>query len=175
MIEEILSNPITGETMRVLESTPQKFVIEYALKPHGQIPLEHYHPDIEQEISVKSGEMHLTVNGIHKIVRAGESVVAPPSARHFQWNPSDTEVVAMETYRPAGRNHAFFKTLFGLATDRLTDSSGMPSLLYRVAIFSEFRDTIRPVIRIHQVQITVLKAISWLLGYSRRITKYRQN
>ena len=66
MTEEILENPVTGETMRVIESTPKTFTIEYALRPHGEIALEHFHPGIEQEISVRSGEMHVTVDGEHK-------------------------------------------------------------------------------------------------------------
>ena len=105
MAEEILENPVTGETMRILESTAETFAIEYALRPHGEIALEHFHPNIAQEITVRSGEMHVTVNGEHKVIKAGESLTAPPSAYHFQWNPCDIETIAIEKYRPAGRNH----------------------------------------------------------------------
>jgi mannose-6-phosphate isomerase-like protein (cupin superfamily) len=88
MSEELLVNPVTGETMRVLESTADVFKIEYALRAHGEIPLEHFHPNVAQEISVSAGEMHVTINGEHKVIKAGETYAALPSAVHFQWNPS---------------------------------------------------------------------------------------
>jgi quercetin dioxygenase-like cupin family protein len=172
MSEELLENPVTGETMKILESTADVFKIEYALRAHGEIPLEHSHPNVEQEISVSAGEMHVTVNGEHKVIKAGESYTAPPSALHFQWNPCDEETVAVETYRPAGRNHDFFRTLFGLAQDGHTDAQGMPSLLVRAAIFTEFRDTIRPAARGIRWVVAGLSPISSLLGYRRLIKKY---
>ena len=172
MAEEILENPVTGETMRILESTSETFVIEYALKPRGEIALEHFHPGISQEISVRSGEMHVTVNGEHKIIEAGASLTAPPSAHHFQWNPGDVEAVAVETYRPGGRNHNFFRTLFGVAKDGRTDEHGMPSLLLRAMIFSEFKDTIRPISVRARLLIAALAPISRMLGYRRQIEKY---
>ena len=134
MTIEVLENPVTGETMRVVESTREKFVIEYALKAHGEIPFEHSHPGVEQEVMVTAGEMHLTIDGEHKVLKAGETAAAPRNALHFQWNPCDEEALATETYRPAGRNHDFFRTLFGLARDGHTDEHGMPSLLVRAAM-----------------------------------------
>ncbi len=172
MNEEIMENPVTGETMKVLESTQETFTIEYGLRPHGEIPFEHFHPGVEQEIAVTSGEMHITVNGEHVVIKAGESATAPKGAHHFQWNPCDEEAVAIETYRPAGRNHDFFRTLFGLARDGHTDAQGMPSIFMRAAIFSEFRDTIRPAAPGARLLIATLAPISRVLGHRRRIMKY---
>ena len=172
MSDEILLNPVTGETMRIVESTPEVFTIEFALRPHGEIALEHFHPNIQQRISVSAGEMHVTVNGEHKVISAGESYIAPASARHFQWNPCDTEAVATETYTPAGRNHDFFRTLFGLARDGHTDAQGLPSPLLRAAIFTEFKDTIRPASVSARFMIALLAPISLAFGYRRRIRKY---
>jgi quercetin dioxygenase-like cupin family protein len=171
---EVMENPVTGETMRVLESTAETFVIEYVLKPHGEIPLEHFHPNVEQEFSVRSGEMHVRVNGSHAVIKAGETLAAPPGAVHFQWNPHDVETVAVETYRPAGRNHDFFRTLFGLARDGHTDAQGMPSLLVRAAIFSEFHDTIRPAAFGVRCVVAVLAPLSRVLGYGRLLEQYRR-
>ena len=172
MSEEVLVNPVTGETMKVLESTPEKFVIEYALKAHGEIPLEHFHPGVEQEIAVTSGEMHITVNGEPVVIKAGESAAAPPSALHFQWNPRDEEAIAVETYRPAGRNHDFFRTLFGLARDGHTDEHGMPSIFMRAAIFSEFKDTICPADGKVRLVVALPSPLSRLLGHRRRVRSY---
>lgn len=169
MAIETLENPVTGETMRVLESSADTFVIEYALRPHGQIPLEHFHPNVEQEFAVRSGEMHVTVDGKHHVVKAGETKTSPPDSVHFQWNPCDEEVVAVETYRPAGRNHAFFKTLFRLARDGYTDANGMPNFFYRVALFYEYKDTIRPADNVPRLMISALGPLATLLGYRKKI------
>lgn len=175
LADEVLENPVTGESMRIIESSAEVFKIEYALRAHGEIPLEHFHPDVEQEIAVQSGEMHVTVNGEHKIIKAGESYCAPASALHFQWNPCDEQTVAVETYRPAGRNHDFFRTLFGLARDGHTDEHGMPSIWVRAAIFGEFKNTIRPVSAAARFVIAALAPVSALLGYRRLIRKYARS
>ena len=53
-----------------------------------------------------------------------------------------------------------------------TDAHGMPSVLMRAAIFTEFKDTIRPAKAGARLFISVLVPISWALGYRSRIKKY---
>jgi quercetin dioxygenase-like cupin family protein len=172
MDDEILENPVTGESMRIVESTTQAFKAQYALRPHGEIPGEHFHPHEEQVITILSGEMHLRINGEHRILRAGQSAMVPPGARHFQWNPCDAEAVVIEELRPAGRIHDFFKILFRLAQDGRTDVKGYPSLLWSAALFSEFIDTIRPASLGLRLLIAVLAPVASMLGYRRAIEGY---
>lgn len=172
MDEEILENPVTGESIRILESTPQAFKAQYSLRPHGEIPGEHLHPNKEQRISVLAGEMHLRINGEHRIVRAGETASVPVGARHFQWNPCDSEAVVIEEIRPAGRMHDFFKVLFGLARDGRTDGNGYPSLVLAAALFSEFKDSFRPAPLGMRLLVAVLGPIALALGYRREVEKY---
>ena len=172
MTEEILENPVTGESMRILESTAESFKAQYSLRPHGEIAGEHLHPGKEQRISVLSGEMHLRVEGEHRIVRAGETATLPVGARHFQWNPGDTEAVVVEEIRPAGRLHDFFKVLFGLARDGKTDAKGYPPLLLSAALFSEFRDDIRPGPLGLRLVFDVLGPIALALGGRREIERH---
>jgi quercetin dioxygenase-like cupin family protein len=168
MSEEILDNPVTGESMRILESTAQVFKAQYSLRPHGEIP----HPRKEQRISILSGEMHLRINGEHKVLRAGESATLPLGANHFQWNPCDSEVVVVEEVRPAGRIHDFFKVLFGLARDGKTDQNGFPSPVLAAALFSEFKDTILPSPLGSRILIGVLGPVALALGYRSEVEKY---
>jgi quercetin dioxygenase-like cupin family protein len=172
MNDEILENPMTGESMRILELSAQTFKARYSLRPHGEIPGEHLHPHKEQLVSVLSGEMHLRINGEHRIVRAGETTTIPVGARHFQWNPRDSEAVVIEEIRPAGRIHDFFRVLFGLARDGRTDVNGYPSLVLSAALFSEFKDSIRPAPLGLRLLIEVLGPIALALGYRRQIEKY---
>jgi quercetin dioxygenase-like cupin family protein len=172
MKEEILENPVTGESMRILESTAQTFKAQYSLRPHGEIPGEHLHPHKEQLVSVVSGEMHLRIDGEHRIVRAGQTTTIPAGARHFQWNPCDSEAVVIEEIRPAGRIHDFFKVLFGLARDGKTDGNGFPSLVLAAALFSEFRDSIRPAPLGVRLVCDLLGPIALALGHRRQVEKY---
>ena len=172
MTEEILENPITGERLRVLESTPERFKVHYSLRPHGEIAGEHFHPGKEQRVTILSGEMHLRVNGEHLILRAGESATVPPGGHHFQWNPCDSEVVAIEEVCPAGRLHEFFSVLFRLARDGKTDSRGRPSLLLAAALFSEFKDSVREASFGMRLMLDALAPIASALGYRRLLARY---
>jgi quercetin dioxygenase-like cupin family protein len=172
MDDETLDNPVTGESMRILESSPQAFRAQYSLRPHGEIPGEHFHPHKEQTISVLSGEMHLRVDGEHRILRAGQTTTLPPGARHFQWNPSDDEAIVIEEIRPAGRIHDFFKVLFGLARDGRTDANGYPPIVLGAAVFAEFKDSIRPGPLGLRLLIGVLGPIASAFGYRGELQKY---
>jgi len=172
MTEEVLENPITGERLRVLGSTPERFKVHYSLRPHGEIAGEHFHPDKEQRVTVLAGEMHLRVNGEHCILRAGESATVPPGGHHFQWNPCDAEVVAIEEVYPAGRLHEFFAVLFRLARDGKTDSQGRPSLFMAAALFSEFKDSVRQAPIAMRLLLDALAPIASALGYRRQIKRY---
>jgi quercetin dioxygenase-like cupin family protein len=172
MSEGILENPVTGESMRVLESSVRAFKAQYSLRAHGEIPGEHFHPHKEQRISVLSGEMHLRIDGEHRIVRAGETTTIPLGARHFQWNPCDSEAVVIEELHPAGRIHDFFKALFGLARDGRTDRNGFPSIVMAAALFSEFRDSIRPASLGLRLACGVLGPVALALGCRRQIEEY---
>jgi quercetin dioxygenase-like cupin family protein len=169
MSEEILENPVTGESVRILESTPAVFKVQYSLRTHAEIAAEHFHPGKQQRVTILSGEMHLRVNGENRVLRAGESATIPPGAHHFQWNPCDTEVVAIEEQHPAGRTHEFFRVLFRLARDGKTDSRGRPSLLLAAALFAEYRDTVRQSHFGMRLLLDVLAPIASALGYRRQL------
>lgn len=172
MSDGILENPVTGERMRVLRSTPKSFKIEYSIRPHGAIPGEHFHPQSEQVMSVLSGEMHVRINGQHRVIRAGESATVPIGGTHFQWNPRDVEVQTVEEIRPACRIHQFFKVMFGLARDGKTNAHGSPSLLMTAAVFSEFKETILPASAPVRLLFLILGPIALALGYRQQIEKY---
>ena len=172
MDDELLENPVTGETIRVLESTAEVFRGHYALRPHGEIPGEHSHPGREQRITVLSGALHVRVDGEHRVIRAGETALVPLGARHFQWNPSDVEAVVIEELRPAGRIHDFFRVLFGLARDGRTDANGYPPLVLAAALFAEFGDSILPADLGSRLLIRTLGPVALSMGLRREIARY---
>ena len=172
MGEEVLENPITGERMTILESSPQTFKARYSLGPHSEIPGAHFHPGKQQRVTVLSGEMHLLIDGEHQVVRAGESTIVPPGGKHFQWNPCDSELVAVEEISPAGRLHEFFSVLFRLARDGRTDSQGRPPILLAAVLFSEFKDSIRQASFGTRLMLDALAPVGVALGYRRLLQRY---
>lgn len=166
---EVLENPVTGESMRVLESTPAVFKAQYTMRPHGEIAGAHFHPNGEHLLMVLSGEMHVRIDGDHRIVRAGESATVPAGARHLQWNPGDVEAVVIEDLHPAARLHEFFRVLFRLAADGMTDAKGFPTPLLAAALFSEFNDTIRVASDRTRLLLSMLAPVASVLGKRRAI------
>jgi mannose-6-phosphate isomerase-like protein (cupin superfamily) len=169
---EILHNPATTETIRVLESTPERFTIDYSLKPHAHIAATHIHPFQRQRFSVTAGTLVCMVDGKRVTLKAGESVVLDPGAVHDQANPHDVEVQVIEEYQPAARMHDFFRVYFALARDGLTNAAGMPPLLLTAAVFHEFRDSIQPGPRVLRVLVSLLAPVARLFGRDRVIRRY---
>lgn len=169
---ETIHNPVTGETLYVLESSKDVFRFEFAIEPGCEIAAEHFHPNQEQRISVIEGTLGCRIDGIEQMLRAGESAIVPPGSSHFQWNPSDKETRAIEEHRPAGKAHNFFRVAFALARDGHTDDKGIAKPLIGAALLSELRGFVRPTSMRLKILFGLLGPLSRLLGYRRVIRKY---
>lgn len=172
MAIDLLMNPVTGERIEVLESTPARFRARYALGPHSAIPGAHFHPGKQQRIEVQSGLMHVRVNGAIHAIGAGESFTIPTGASHYQWNETDVDTVAIEEISPAGRMHQFFAVLFQLARDGRTDSRGLPPPLIAAVLFHEFRDSIRHASWTMRMVMSALVPFGIAFGYRRMLGRH---
>jgi quercetin dioxygenase-like cupin family protein len=170
--KEIIYNPVTTERLLVLESNDKIFKMGFSINPHSKIAGEHFHPSQEQTIIVTVGELHCTIDGKNHVLRAGESVTIPAGARHFQWNPTDTETRAVEEYRPAGRIHNFFRVLFKLAAEGKTNQQGIPDPLIGAALTAEFKDTVSVSSVYLRILFGLLAPFSERLGYRQTIRNY---
>jgi quercetin dioxygenase-like cupin family protein len=175
MNKEKIVNPVTGETLHILESNAQIFKFKYQLDPRGAIAGEHLHPAQQQTITVVAGELHCRVGDRPFIIRKGESVAVRAGIVHDQWNPTEKEVIAIEEYHPAGRIHQMFHILFALARDGKTDHKGVPYPLIGAAFVREFRVVIRSARFRHRLIFDGLGAISRLFGYGKIIRGYLNN
>src|SRR5688572_14924688 len=172
MQNETIYNPVTGERLYVLESTEEVFRFEYAIEPGAEIAAEHVHPNVERRIHVVEGTLGCRIDGVERMLRAGESATIPAGAAHFQWNPTDAPTRATEEYRPAGEAHDFFRVAFALARDGHTDRKGVPAPLIGAALLSEFKGFVRPTSMYLRVLFAVAGPVSKLLGRDRVIHKY---
>lgn len=169
---ELLFNPRTTETLRVLTSTPEVFIIELSLSPRAAIAGLHVHPHQTQTISVVRGTLACHVDGQEVVLGPGASCAVPPGARHDQRNPGDEPAVAREEYRPAARMHDFFRVLFALARDGYTSRHGVPRPLVAAALFAEFSDSIAVASRVERLALAVLTPLARLLRRDRLIRRY---
>lgn len=170
--QETIHNPVTGETLLVLESTEEVFRMGFTIDPHSYIASEHIHPFQQQSVRVTKGELHCRIDGVTSVLRPGDSATVPPGASHFQWNPTDTEMRAIEEYRPAGRIHNLFRVLFMLAREGKTNRKGVPKPLIGAAFMAEFKDTARVSSPYLRLLFGMLAPLSRLLGYQRTIQGY---
>ncbi len=172
MNNEIIHNPVTGETLRVLESNEDVFRVEFTIKPGGEIAGEHLHPFQDQSIFVLEGKLGVRIGETNYIMSAGAAKVIPAGTPHFQWNADDGETRAVEQFRPAGRAHDMFRVVFALARDGHTDSKGVPKPMIGAAFVSEFKDVLRPTSTKLRLFFAILGPLSQVLGYRRVIREY---
>lgn len=78
-----------GARMQVLigpdDGAARFFKRMFTLDPGGRIP-KHWHPDIEHEQFIVSGEMHMGLGDDERVVRAGDSVFIPAQTPHWYEN-----------------------------------------------------------------------------------------
>ena len=170
--QEVITNPITGEVIRVLESTPDLFRFEFVLLPHGTVAGAHQHPYQQQTIEARVGTLHCSVEGTHHVLEPGQAVLIEGGQTHTQWNPADTEVWAIEEFRPAARMHDFFRVLFGMARDGRTNKKGVPTPLLASALFAEFSDSVRVGRPLDRMLLTALRPLARLAGSHRVVQAY---
>ena len=149
---DFYENRITGEFVVVLrgdeDSAPGESAIAHlTVKPHGAVVGEHVHPSITERFAVVSGTLGTRVNGVERLLAAGEEATAAPSVAHDWWNAGEddasvlVEVSGSQELQP--RFEAMIATLFGLANDGRTNAKGMPGPLQLALIGAEFGDVIR--------------------------------
>ncbi len=76
------------------------FTRRFTLAPGGAIP-EHRHDTVEHQQVVVRGEMVLTLDGVERVVRAGDAVFIPAGTAHAYANPSAQQEVEFLCIVPA--------------------------------------------------------------------------
>jgi quercetin dioxygenase-like cupin family protein len=109
--------------------------------PGGGNPL-HFHTSFSERFLVEEGEFGAQIARRRLVLHAGESETVRPRVAHRWFNASDRPVRVRLELRPG--NEGFERALriiYGLATDGLTNSSGIPKNLLHLAVLAEMGDT----------------------------------
>jgi hypothetical protein len=156
-----------GETLEVLERTPELLALEASYAPGGVAPPAHYHPEQEEHFEVLDGELRVEVAGVERRLRPGETLDIPPGTSHRMWNPHSLPARARWETRPAGRTERWFTALAGLQETDYVDSAGRPKVLPFAALAHEYRDTFRLASRpraIGRIAVDVLAYVARAVG-----------
>lgn len=143
--------------------------VEWIGEPGWTTGRDHVHPHQDERFEVLSGELTLRLDGVERVHRKGEAIVAPAGAAHAAANVGDEPVRVLVDFRPALRTETAFETLAGLARDGKTNRLGAPENPLRLGVvLNHFRDEIyftSPPLPVQRVVLGALAAVGRLLGY----------
>lgn len=130
---------------------------------------DHVHPYQDERFEVISGKLGLRLNGVERVLDAGEAAVAPAGSPHAAWNAGSDRVHALIDFRPALRTEVAFEALAGLALDGKTNGAGAPKNPLQLAVLlRHFEDEIyflRPPLAVQRVVFGPLAKVGRRLGY----------
>jgi mannose-6-phosphate isomerase-like protein (cupin superfamily) len=130
-----------SESVTIVESTPERLVVEGTWGPGGKPPPKHHHPNQAERFDVLEGELRFRVGDEDRVVKAGEGIDVPVATSHQVWNPSSgAQARATWVTEPAGRTEEWFR-----AIDALNREAGgkAPSVVAFAPLVREFGDTFR--------------------------------
>jgi quercetin dioxygenase-like cupin family protein len=172
---DVFDNPVTGEraTIRLgtRESMGERLIVDLVLRGTGfGYPL-HLHPSMHERLTMVSGHVGLSVDGVASKPKLGKTIEIGPGVPHRFWNAGIYEARLTLDIRPANRIEAykfeaFTRNMIGLSQDGKTDPKGMPKLLQLAAIATEFEDVIHFLPRpMHTIVFPMLAPLARLRGY----------
>ncbi len=172
---DTISNPISGETIVFettgFESPGAVLRAECIVKPGGRLaaPLMHVHPIQTETFWILEGQLHTIVNGVERVLKAGEMVVIDPGVPHLWGNASQTEQLRFTFELSPGLAWAtLFESIFAMARDGLTKADGTPPILAMAAGLHQFKDHFyldKPPVAVQKAMFALLAPIAKLAGY----------
>ena len=117
------------------ENGGARHVQEVRYRPHAPPPPYHRHPRQQERFDVVEGALVFHVDGVDRLVPAGEHIDIPQGAFHRAHNPGDAPVLAIWETRPALRTAEFF-----VAMNRATHGRARPRVWDAAAILLEYKD-----------------------------------
>ncbi len=181
---DVFDNPITGEraTIRLgtRETMGERLVVDVDLRGTGFGSALHFHPSIHERLTVVSGHVGISVDGVTSIIKLGKTIDIPAGVRHRFWNAGIYDAKLTIDIRPANRFvvykfEAFMRNMIGLAQDGKTDAKGIPNLLQRALMATEFGDAIRfssPPRFVQAILFPMLAPIARWKGYRSSYNEY---
>jgi mannose-6-phosphate isomerase-like protein (cupin superfamily) len=100
------------------ETDGASFEVDLYLDPHGAVPVEHVHAEVEEYFTVVEGVLTVRLAGAEKQVRPGETIVVPPGTPHQPFNQTGQMVHVIGGGKPARKLDLCLVQLHMLVLDR---------------------------------------------------------
>lgn len=136
--EELRVTP--RESVRVIESSPERLVLEATYGPGGKPPPAHFHPAQAEHFEVHSGVLRVKVDGVESGLGAGETLDIPAGAVHQMWNDGSEPASVRWEVAPRGRSEDWFRAVDGLYR---SPDGGEPGPVAFSVLLTEYRDVFR--------------------------------
>jgi quercetin dioxygenase-like cupin family protein len=103
------------QVLTVVESTPERLVVESAWDAEAGDPLRHYHPAQREDFAVLEGRLRVTRDGRTEVVAAGAEFSVSPGVVHGMTS-DDVPTRARWEITPALDTEAMFRRLAAAGT-----------------------------------------------------------
>ena len=165
---DVISNPITGQTVTFLSVTPQMVRTSFEVEPGRASDPRHIHPGQVETVKVIEGRIRRSLpDKTEDTLEPGQTWEIPAGTPHT-WAAIDGPVTLQIDFRPALRTRSLITRLFGLAQAGKTNSKGMPNLLQVSVIALEYAPELHlasPPWGVQKVVLGALAPLARALGY----------
>jgi len=169
-----LVNPFNRETF-IFQQRESTDIAEFEVRlgpggSGGGNALRHVHPKAEEEFTVKTGRLNVSIDGLMHLLGPGETIIVPRGKAHFFSNAHQGDTQAVIRFTPA-QNHLRFFFNFAMAAQthpKWFGPLGQPKLLGMALALHTFKDHLYlagPPIWLQKLLFAALSPLARLLGY----------
>jgi len=144
-VKRTFSNPLIGDVATFVkyahEAGSTDTVVEIDLRPGGGNGL-HYHRSFDEHFECLEGELGIQVGKKVLTLQPGEKATARRNELHRFFNPTDKPIRFRVTLNPGSPGfEQTIKIAYGLASDGLTNASGVPKKFWQMGVVVDLSDT----------------------------------
>jgi quercetin dioxygenase-like cupin family protein len=173
---EVYEHPYERLVVRVgtAESGGRELVADLYVPANSPGVPRHFHPEMEESITVIRGKVDTWLAGQQKVLGPGERLRVPPKTPH-SWRPSgDEDVRLLIEVRPGARFEEMWRQFMGLFQDGKAGPKG-PGFLQIMMMAREFPDVMAisgPPVFLQRALAALVAPIGRLRGYKGRNEEY---
>ncbi|MEM7117388.1 MAG: cupin domain-containing protein [Chloroflexota bacterium] len=176
----ILDNPQTKEKITFLktaEDTNGEYVrMQIVLPPGGHVPMN-VHQAYSEGYEVVNGRLDVAIGekDNHKVIGAGNKILAEKGIAHHYWNDSQDPVEFIVEVRPARQFEKFMRIIVGLGKEGKLNKDGAPKNIFQLAMIVRLSEAY-----LHGLPLglqkflfdTIIYRLARLFGYSEDFPEY---
>lgn len=176
---KIIFNPKNCQLINFVQTTMDTagklLEMKVTFHPKSIVPPLHYHPFQTEFFRIISGELTVRTKSETFLLKQGDTLEIPPNTSHSMWNHSPQKTIVNWQVQPALQTEYFLETLFGLAGDNKTNSSGVPSFLQKILTANKYRDSLRltnPPFFFQKMVFALVSPIAAMCGFKPDYERY---